>query len=222
MIRNEETYKQVLEFRKRGFTYSEIANIVGVSKSTVSNYVSKKKFSKAVAKDNAQKAARANKKRMTLLNKARKAERNARYHEALHTAQTEFKHYKHSPLFIAGLSLYLADGNQKDPTRIRISSTNAQLHRIFIHFLHDFLGVEPKEVTFIATLYEGMDEIKEMKWWSRNIKLSVSHFGKTQFLKTTTKHHTSPKNHGTGTTILDNTFQKKKLIKWLELLAKEI
>ena len=56
MIRKEEIYKQAVEFRKRGFTYSEIAKICGVSKSTVSNWLSKKKFSKEIAKDNAQKA----------------------------------------------------------------------------------------------------------------------------------------------------------------------
>ncbi len=237
MIRDEEKYKQAVEFRKRGFTYSEIAKIVGISKSTASAWLSKKAFSKRVAKDNAKRAARENIKRMELLNKARKNERRARYHEALHTAETEFKHYKHSPLFIAGLSLYMADGDQKDPSRIRVSSTNPNLHRIFIHFLHDFMGMEPDEVTFITTLYSGMDEAKEMKWWSRNIKikLGVYHFGKTQFLKTnntaqsspstTTKtknHPTPPQNHGSGTTFTDNTFQKKKLLHWLHLLQHEL
>jgi predicted transcriptional regulator len=222
MIRNEETYKQVIEFRKRGFTYTEIAKICGISKSTASNYLSKKKFSKAVAKDNAQKAARENKKRMALLNKARKTERATQYREALHTAETEYRHYKHSPLFIAGLSLYMADGDIKDLSRIRVSSTNTDLHRIFIHFLQDFIGVEECDITFIATIYTGMDEAKQMKWWSKGIKLSVSHFGKTQFLKTSPKHPTSPQNHGSGSTILDNTLQKKKLLHWIHLLQQEL
>ncbi len=222
MVRNKETYKQVLEFRKRGFTYAEIAKICGISKSTVSNYLSKKKFSKEIAKENAQKAARENKKRMRLLNKARKAERNARYREALRSAETEFKHYKHSPLFVAGLSLYMADGDLGDTARIRMSSTNTQVHRIFIHFLRDFLGIESTQVTFVATLYTGMDESREMKWWSRAIKLSVRHFGKTQFLKTDKINSHPATHHGSGSTFLNNTTQKKKLLRWIQLMQAEL
>ena len=45
MIRLEEKYEQVVQFRKRGFTYSEISKIVSVSKSTVSVWLAKKAFS---------------------------------------------------------------------------------------------------------------------------------------------------------------------------------
>jgi len=225
MIRNEETYKQVIEFRKRGFTYSEIAKICGVSKSTVSNYVSKKKFSQEVAKDNSQKAAWENKKRMQLLNKTRKAERRIHYNEMIKAAETEFKHYKHSSLFIAGLSFYMADGDHSNVSRIRVSSTKMQIHRIFVQFLRDFMGFTLDDVTFVLALYEGMNEEKEIRWWSRAIKLPIHSFGKTQFLKTTKKLHSIPsstKKHGSGSIFIDNSLQKKKLMHWIHLLEKEL
>lgn len=218
----DEKYQQAVELRKRGFTYSEIAKICGVSKSTVSNWLSKKKFSKVIAKENTERAARDNKKRMLLLNKTRRAERITRYKEAIRTAETEFKHYKHSPLFIAGLSLYMADGDRKDQSRIRVNSTNSELHRIFIRFLQDFMGLEQKDMTFVVTLYEGMNETKEMKWWSRHINLSVNHFGKTQFLKSSSSHTASPQQHGSGSTFVDSTLHKKKLLHWTKLLQKEL
>ena len=220
MIRNEETYKQAVEFRKRGFTYSEIAKICGISVSTVSNWLSKKRFSKLVAKDNAIKAARENKKRMTLLNKARKAERATRYNEALRSADTEYKHYKQHPLFIAGVMLYLADGDQKDSSRIRISSTNAQSHRIFISFIKEYLGVPACDIDFYIALYTGMDEKKEMKWWSNCIKLSISNFGKTQFINR--KSTGAILHHGSGNTIIGSTVLKYKLNRWIELMTKEL
>jgi transcriptional regulator with XRE-family HTH domain len=220
MIRNEEKYKQVLEFRKRGFTYSEIAKIVGVSVSTVSAWVSKKRFSKSIAKENAQKAARDNSKRMSLLNKSRKAERTVLYAEAIRSAQTEYKHYKNNPLFIAGLMLYLADGDQTDPSRIRISSTNAELHRIFISFVKSFLGVQPCDINFWLALYPDMKEGPMMKWWSSRIKLSISQFGKTQYLAQ--KNGSKTLHHGAGNTIIGSTVLKKKLMRWIELMSKEL
>lgn len=220
MIRNEETYTQVLEFRKRGFTYSEIAKICGVSKSTVSNYLSKKKFSKQVAKDNSERAAKENKKRMQLLNTARTGERKTRYAEAVRSAETEYKHYKNSPLFIAGLMLYLSDGDTKDTSRIRLTTQHKDAHRIFGTFLKDFLGVEAEQVSFWLLLYTGMEEAKEMKWWSRHIRLSVSHFGKTQFVSQQSKKKIL--HHGTGNTIIVSTVLKHKLNRWIELATKEL
>lgn len=220
MIRNEEKYKQAIEFRKRGFTYSEIAKICGVSVSTVSNWVAKRKFSKAVAKDNSVKAARANKKRMTLLNNTRKTERILQYAQAVQSAETEFKHYKNNPLFISGLMLYLADGDRTDLSRMRISSTDAPVHRIFISFLQEFLGVPLADITFVLTLYSGMDKKKEMKWWSRTISVSVSNFGKTQFIQR--KGRDTILHHGSGNTIIGSTVLKRKLNRWIELLTEEL
>ena len=211
---------QAVEFRKRGFTYSEIAKIVGISKGTASAWLSKKAFSKRVAKDNAERAARDNVKRIGLLNKARGAERKARYSEAVRSAETEYKHYKNNPLFVAGLMFYLADGDRKDLSRIRISSTNAQQHRIFISFIQEFLGVQSCDIAFYLALYTGMSETKEMKWWSRSIKLSVSHFGKTQFI--TRKSKDTILHHGSGNTIIGDTVLKIKLLRWVELMSKEL
>jgi len=97
MIRNEEKYNQAVEFRKRGFTYTEIAKIVGISKSTASAWLSKKAFSKRIDKDNAERAARDNIKRIGLLNKSRATERKARYAQAVRSADTEYKHYRTNP-----------------------------------------------------------------------------------------------------------------------------
>jgi transcriptional regulator with XRE-family HTH domain len=220
MIRNEEKYNQAVEFRKRGFTYAEIAKIVGISKSTASAWLSKKAFSKRVAKDNAERAARDNVKRIGLLNKSRATERKSRYAQAVRSADTEYKHYKTNSLFTAGLMLYLADGDQRDSSRIRISSTNAQLHRIFISFLQEFLGVKACDISFYVALYSGMNEAKEMKWWSRNIALSVSHFSKTQFINR--KGTSAILHHGSGNTLLGNKVLKAKLLHWIELLTKEL
>lgn len=218
MIRNEETYAQVLEFRRRGFTYTEIAKICGVSKSTVSNYLAKKKFSKQVAKDNAQRAAKENVKRIGLVNKARVAERKARYQEAEQTAMTEFKHYRHNLLFITALAFYRASGDLEDSSRIRLSSNDIEQHRVFVKFLHEFLGVEKEQIQFWLLLHAKQPEERIVKYWARRIPLSMSCFGKTQHTKQTVEGL----HYGTGNTIIGNTVLKKKILKWIELTLNEV
>ena len=218
MIRDEEKFKQAVEFRKRGFTYSEIAKICDVSKSTVSNWLSKKAFSKRVKKDNVARAARDNKKRMSLVNKARDAERKARYTEATRSAETEFKHYKHDPLFIAGVTMYMGVGDQKHSSQIRLTSNRPELHALFITFLVEYLGVKKSDVQFWLLLTGKAPLEKTMKSWSRKIGLSVANFGKTQVLSQERK----PLHNGTGNTIIGSTVLKRKLNRWIELLQKEL
>tara|TARA_B100000745_G_scaffold298723_1_gene247999 strand:- start:978 stop:1634 length:657 start_codon:yes stop_codon:yes gene_type:complete len=217
MIRKEDAYKQAIEFRKRGFTYSEIAKICGVSKGTVFNWLSKKKFSRQVAKDNAVRAAKENVKRIGLVNKARVIERKTRYSEAEKAAVTEFKHYKHNMLFITALSFYRASGDLQDSSRIRLSSNDVEQHRVFVKFLVEFLGVEKEQVQFWLLLHAKQPEERIVKYWSRRIPLSVARFGKTQ----RTKQTAEGLHYGTGNTIIGNTVLKKKILKWIELALKE-
>ena len=220
MIRLEEKYEETIHFRKRGFTYSEIAKIVGVSKSTVSNWLSRKAFSKKVKQENVARAAKENVKRISLVNKARNAERKARYGEALRSAETEYKHYKKDALFIAGLMAYASEGDSKDLSRLRLTSSNVFLHTAFIQFAVTYLGCEKTGIRCWLLLYENQNEQKCLNFWSKKIKLSVAQFHKTQFVALQTK--TSGLQHGTGNTIIGNTVLKLKLMRWLELIEEEL
>ena len=101
MVRDAEKYAKARDFRKRGFTYSEISKVVGVSPSTISLWFSKQSFSKKVRIDNEKRARKDNVKRISLVNKTRSKEREGHYREAVKAAGTEFKHYKHLPHFVS-------------------------------------------------------------------------------------------------------------------------
>jgi predicted transcriptional regulator len=220
MIRLEEKYEQAVQFRKRGFTYSEIAKIVGVSKSTVSSWVSKKAFSKKVRADNAQRAARDNVKRIGLVNKARAAERKARYAEAQRSAETEFKHYKKDPLFVAGLMLYAGEGDKTTKHLVRIANSDMEIHRIFISFAKEYLGVSEEKFRFWILLYPDLSEKDCVKKWSKKLGLTKINFHKNQVIVGKSTKRTL--QYGIGNTIIGGTILKLKLNKWIELALKEL
>jgi len=219
MVRNEEKYTQAVVFRERGFTYAEIAKICGVSKATVSAWLKDKKFSKAVRKENTERAIRDNQKRLQLVNKARAAERKVRYAEATRSAETEFRHYKKDPLFMAGIACYLVQGDKKDTTKIRLSHADPAVHRLFLAFLVRFLGVTKSEVRFWLILYENQPEVAAMKRWSKKLGLSPTQFYCSQILKGTRERETL--QFGVGNTIIGSTVLKKKLIRWVALAEKQ-
>jgi len=218
MVRNEEKYEQALQFRKRGFTYSEIAKICDVSKSTVSNWFSEQNFSKQITQENIVRAAKDNRARIILLNKAKRAERTKSYIEAVRSAETEFKHYQSSPLFNAGVAIYMTAGDLSDSSPIRLTSNSVLTHAVFIKFATEFLGVDKKHIKFWLIL-SGKTKLEiAMRYWSEQIKLPIARFGKTQFVNPESKSL----HKGTGNTIIGNTVLKRKLCRWVELSSKKL
>lgn len=216
----QEAYEQAVAFRKRGFTYSEIAKICGISKSTVSAWLKDETFSLAVAKENMRKAVLQNTKRLSLINKARNAERKNRYAEAVKSAETEFTHYKKDPLFIAGLMLYIGEGDTQRRHLIRISHARPDIHRLFMAFCYTYLGVSTRELHFWLLLYPDHHEVKAMKYWCKQAGLSLAQFYKNQVIQGKSTKHTL--QFGVGNTIIGSTVLKHKLNRWIELVLKEL
>ncbi len=216
----QDAYEQALSFRRRGFTYREIAKICNVSVSTLSNWFAKEPFSKQVAKDNVQKATKENTKRLALINKARTTERKNQYAEVTRLATIEYQNYRHNPLFIAGLMLYVSEGDNQNDRLIRMANSRPELHRIFIRFLTTYLGVEKRKIRFWLLLYPDLDEVVCMKYWCKKTGLSPSQFYKNHVI--VGRSHKRTLHFGVGNTIIGSTLLKKKLMKWIELATKEL
>lgn len=216
----QESYEQALAFRRRGFTYSEIAKICNVSVSTLSNWLKHEPFSKQVAVTNAKRATIENTKRLASINKARNTERKGQYAEVVRLAEIEYKNYHTSPLFMAGLMLYLSQGDTQNDRLIRMTNSRTDLHRIFIRFLTTYLGVEKRSIRFWLLLYPDQAEVACMQHWSKKTGLSAGQFYKNQVIQGRSSKKTL--HFGVGNTIIGSTLLKKKLVRWIELATKEL
>ena len=220
MVRNQEKYDQAVSLRKRGFTLEEVAKYCDISKSTASKWLKDKAFSAQVTKQNVKRAGIENAKRLKLISKARGVEREARYKEAVHSAETEYKHYKNDPLFIAGLMLYVGEGDNKNRRLIRLTNARMDLHQIFIHFIKEYLGIEKSKIRFWILLYPDLNEEKCMKKWSRATGIPYSQFYKNQVINGKSTKRTL--HYGVGNIIIGSTVLKHKLSRWIELSTKEL
>ena len=219
MVHNTEKLELATYYRERGFSYSEIAKIVGVSKATLSNWFADAEFSKRVTQDNVKKAAQHNQKRIQLLNKAKQSERTKQYREVARTAAVEYKNYRSQPLFIAGVMLYAAQGDT-DSAQIRLSTTDMISQRIFVNFAARYLGVERKQVHFWLLLYPDHDVDACVNAWAKTLRLSPAQFYKTQVIQSRSGKETL--HFGVGNTIISSALLRKKLDTWIELANKEL
>lgn len=220
MVHKLEKLELATRYRQQGFSYSEIAKIVGVSKGTVSNWLAKKAFSKRVRVENTARAGRANAKRLGLLNKAKAKERDKRYQAALKTAKVEYRHYRANSLFTAGLALYIASGGKTSNGVIRLSSRDPAVHRIFYKFATQFLGADRAQVRFWLLLYPTHSETVCMREWSKLAKVHATQWYKNQFVESRSSKPTL--HFGVGNTIIGDTVLKQKLDLWIELAKKEL
>jgi transcriptional regulator with XRE-family HTH domain len=212
--------EQAIALRKRGFSYKEIAKYTGVSVSTISLWFKDEAWSNDVTLQNQKRAGRDNAKRISLLNKARTNQFKKLYAEAERSAVTEFKHYKHNPLFIAGLMLYVGEGDNRDSRLIRLANTKMDIHRIFIAFLTEFLGVPREKIRFWVLLYPDLDPERVSLAWAKELKIPLSQFHKYQVIQG--KSTKRVLQYGVGNTISGSAVLKKKLMKWIELCLKEL
>jgi transposase len=215
----KEAYEQAIAFRKRGFTYSEIAKICGVSVGTVSAWLKPLSFSGTITAQNKARAATENKKRLLLINKARATEYKKQYAEAERLAKIEYQNYRLNPLFMAGLMLYVSEGDNTHTRLIRMANSRPELHAVFIGFLVQYLGVERSTIRFWLLLYPDLDEIKCMQYWSKKTGISVGQFYKNQVIEGRSQKRTL--HFGVGNTIIGSTLLKKKLDQWIKLALKE-
>lgn len=222
MVYNAEKRDLATYYRQRGFSYSEISRLCGVSKSTVYNWFAHEAFSQSVRDDNAKKARFENQKRLRLLNKAKQRERAQRYQEAIRTADVEYVHYKANPLFIAGLTLYLSHGDIEDEHVIRFRTSKIEFQRIFINFLTQYLGVSRSDVRMALLLPEinHEDETKVISHWAKTLRISPAQFYKTQKIAATNTGQAL--QNGVGNTIINSTLLKKKLQRWIKLVEKQL
>jgi transcriptional regulator with XRE-family HTH domain len=215
-----EAYEEAKNLRMKGFSYAAIARVCGISPSTVHAWFASESFSQAVKLRNQARALKENKSRLLIINRARQKERSIQYDAVLKAAATEFKHYRSSPLFMAGLMIYLSEGDNRHPRLIRLANARPDLHRIFLRFMKEFMGVERAQIRFWLLLYPDLDEATCMRHWMKKAGLSVSQFYKNQYINGRSKQRTL--HFGVGNTIIGSTLLKKKLLRWIDLATKEL
>jgi transcriptional regulator with XRE-family HTH domain len=220
MVRNQENLDQAIQLRERGFTLQEIAKVCDVSKSTISKWLAGSDISAKVTERNKRRAGLANVSRLKLINKARNIEREKKYQEAVKEAEVSYKHYRNDPLFIAGLMLYIGEGDNKDRAKIRIANSRTSVHRIFIDFMIAYFGIERSKIRFWVLLYPDLSEPVCMKQWSKVLKLPYSQFYKNQVIQGKSKKRAL--QFGVGNTIIVSTVLKYKLNRWIELAEKDV
>ncbi|PIP27555.1 MAG: hypothetical protein COX30_01255 [Candidatus Moranbacteria bacterium CG23_combo_of_CG06-09_8_20_14_all_39_10] len=215
----EEKIK-AFKFRRDGKSYRQIAELLNISKSTLSGWFSDMNWSQDVKKTLVEKSKNASRKRLINLNNIKKKRLDEHYMLAEGEAIAEFEKLKKDKLFITGIALYWGEGDKTFKNGVvRISNTDARMLRIFNDFLQKICKVNIEKIRAGILLYPDLDSVECLKFWSRGIRISEERFFKSTVIQG--KHKTKRLGSGVCIVSVSDKYLKKKILIWLDLFMKE-
>ena len=198
MARRKDKAKAI-ELRKKGYSYSQIKQKLGIGKGTLSGWLSDMPLPTIRIRELQFNDEVIEKIRATKLKK-----RQARLENVYETVASHIGSLSDRELFIAGFFLYWGEGGKTKPYTTTLANTDPAMIRFYLRWL-EVLKV-PKEKIFVRLqLYSDMDVDTEIRYWSKAINLPKKYFRKPYIKKTKFENITfSTFGHGTCNVILDH------------------
>ncbi len=128
-----------------------------------------------------------------------RAKSDARDRKVYERQMKRFVKISKESLFIAGLMLYVAEGDKKTKADIAFTNTDPILVRFFVRWIVRFLELPKDKMRIQLHLYEGMDIQAEEKFWLDQAGLKRNQLWKSQVraLRPNSFSYKNSSRHGT-------------------------
>lgn len=190
--------QRVIELRKRGKTYSEIRKELGIPKSTLSDWLSTYPLTSEQIL-----LLEKNKKRKKYLSiekvrLTKKKKRESRISFLYEEAKNRWMPLSQRELELAGIFLYWGEGRKGLDGPLSLNNTDPQVITFTLYWLQGILKIPKEKIRVYLHLYSDMDVAQEIKFWSQELQLPMSQFGKP-YVKDSKKTNIDHKGFGHGT-----------------------
>lgn len=207
--------QKAVELRtKEQLSYSEIKKRLGVSKSTLSYWLSEFPLSeKKILELRRQGWAKGetSRERYRLTMRKKKEVEN----EVVYKSQKKkLISLPDEAVFVAGLMLYLAEGAKRKESSIVLANTDVRVIKFFIGWLEKYLDVAKDKIRVQLHLYENMDIAKEESFWLRELGIGRSQVYKSSIrkLKASSFSYKGSFRHGTCSLYAFGVEKRRKLM----------
>ncbi len=207
-----------IQLRQKGKSYNYICKELNIPKSTVSGWLSDLKWSQEIKNNLTKKALYIAKKRLLLINKERTEKWRKWRQQFKEEAIAEFPKLKNNNLFVAGIMLYWAEGDNSEKSRVvRLTNTDPRMIKLFINFTQKICRVPKNEIKMTLILYPDLNDNTCKNYWSSFLDIPLEQFYKTQFIKG--RHPTKRLVNGICMIKIGGSGLKEKIITWINLLS---
>lgn len=168
---------------KENLSYSEIRKRLNVPKSTLSYWLREYPLSEARIKELKRKGWKKGEASREKFRLSMRKKREAKDKEVYEVYRKKFANLPNNSLLVAGLMLYLGEGDKRRYERICLANTDIKIIKFFIKWLDEFLGIRREKIRLELHLHEGMNKEKEESFWRKELGLLKKQFYKSQVRK---------------------------------------
>lgn len=212
-----EEKAKAINLRKTGLSYSQIQEIVHVSKSTLSVWcrdIKLNKFQKENLEDIRKKSARVGS-HIAAKNKiAKRIEKSKQIHDL---AIQELGELSKRERLIAGIALYLGDGYKTDK-RFGFSNADPRIVKFMMNWLLEFANIEKSKIHGRIWLHDNLDEKVAKSFWRKLLDIKESNFIKSYVVKNkpnSNKIRKNIHNYGVFSLIVNSKDLQEKMIAFM-------
>ena len=208
--------RKALILRKQRKSYSQIKEILGVSKSTLSGWLRAYPLSREEINNlRARNDARIERYRQTMQRK-----REARYEGYLQEQKRLYLPLTRKELLVAGLFLYWGEGNKASRHAVSVNNTDPKFMQFVLYWMRYALKVPVQDIHVYVHLYADMNVNKELNYWSRLLVVPLKQFVKP-YIKRSKRNEMDQKGYGHGTcgVYVGNTELKERILASIQVIA---
>ncbi|MFH1401557.1 MAG: helix-turn-helix domain-containing protein [Parcubacteria group bacterium] len=187
--------ENAINYRKKGYSYGMISEIFGLSKSTLSNWLTDIPYrpsKEVIARIGAGRLKSAQIKHDQKINNIL---------EVKNFAKKELGKLSKRDLWLLGIGLYLGEGT-KSCENIRVINSDPEIIKIAIRWFKKICGLNNKNLTVAIHLYPDSNIKKTLKFWAKITGVPIKQFGKTYIDKRINKSSKNKKKLPLGTALL--------------------
>lgn len=209
-------HRKAILLRKQRKSYSQIKAMLGVSKSTLSEWLRGFPLTREEINNlRANSEARIERYRQTMQRK-----RLARFEQCLAEQKRAYVPLTRREVFIAGLFLYWGEGNKASRCTIGLNNTDPKLIQFFVYWLNHSLGIPMEKMRVYVHLYADMNIRKELRYWSTLLGIPLGRFARP-YIKKSMRNEIDQKGYGHGTcgVRVENTAKKEAISAAIQAIA---
>lgn len=209
-------HQRALDLRKLGKSYSQIKKELNVSKSTLSVWLRKFPLSKEqIDKLRGKSEVRIEKYRQTMQRK-----REARLIQYYTEEKKKWLPLTRREVFIAGLFLYWGEGSKAVRHIVSINNTDPSVLKFALYWMRTALQIPKEKIQVYLHLYDDMDIVTEIDFWSKELDMPKKLFAKP-YIKKSKRADLTQKGFGHGTCGVraNNTVIKERILMAIKAIA---
>lgn len=186
---------EAIRLRKLGKSYSEIRKKVKISKGTLSLWL---RDIKLTPKQEKRIYVELRQKNAYRLAKSNQEKRIKRTKEIIKQAKQEVPLYLRTPLFLAGLMLYWAEGDKSDErAEVKFTNSDPAMIKFIMKWFREICKVPEEKFRITLHIHELHCRKDIENYWSKITNISLSRFHKTFIKPTSLKHRKNRLYNGT-------------------------